>query len=138
MDCHVQRSAALTVSDLDVIEVASEASILCRLDDNALRASAGLDGNRACLAREHERWACLCSASAGFDSGGSFPRRSCWLSFVPFLNLTWCGFPEGARAPESSGRAVQPSSPRTSGEDFVGAGVVPKRLQSPRQNKAGR
>ena len=58
MDCHVQRVASLAVSDLYIIEVASEASILCRLDDNALRASAGLDGNRACLAREHERWAC--------------------------------------------------------------------------------
>ena len=56
MDCHVQCDASLAVSDLYIIEVASEASILCRLDDDALYASSGSDGNRACLAVELERW----------------------------------------------------------------------------------
>src|SRR5205823_3578822 len=58
MDYHVQGVAVLTVSDLDIIEGASEASILCRLDDDALCDSSGSDGNRACLAGEHERWTC--------------------------------------------------------------------------------
>ena len=67
MDYHVQGVAVLTVSDLDIIEVASEASILCRLDDDALCASSGSDDNRACLAGEHERW-----TGTGWEG-------TCWL-----------------------------------------------------------
>ena len=57
MNSHVHSAAALVVIDLYIIEVSTEAGILCRLDDNATRASF-IDCNRACIAGEHERRAC--------------------------------------------------------------------------------
>lgn len=57
MNGHGHRVAALAVSNLDIIEISSEAGILGGLDDNARRVSA-LDCHRACIASEHERWTC--------------------------------------------------------------------------------
>lgn len=57
MDGHIHRAAALAIIDLDVVEVSSEAGILCGLDDNAIRASS-MNGHRTCIAGEHERWTC--------------------------------------------------------------------------------
>src|SRR5438270_4835900 len=90
MDCHIQGVAALTVSDLYIIEVASEAGILCRLDGSALRAASSSDSNRACLAGEHERWMCT-------DWEGT-----CWLGHTGFQDSSDTESESERRSNESS------------------------------------
>lgn len=55
MDGHGHSAAALAVIDRYIFEVAAKASILCRPDDNATRASS-IDRNSACVTGEDERW----------------------------------------------------------------------------------
>ena len=68
MDGHVHSVAALAVIDRYIFEVSSKASILCRPDDNATRASA-IDCNRACITGEDQR----CWTPTDW-------KRACWLS----------------------------------------------------------
>ncbi len=55
--CNDYCVAVLAVIDLYSIEVPSEIGILFCLDNNAIGTST-IDGNRACIAGEHERWTC--------------------------------------------------------------------------------